>query len=164
MIESSEAFLFANTPLQNKDTHIFVCGFRLTSFEIIAKSQSFTMQHDATAVPGNANTDIWELIQALVLGHVPADRILELFYLAQQPGVLEMVREAFDMRPESRAAMSAFFAVADAKSINAEVDRAGRLILSAPGISEASAILREVERTAASPEAVNRGKQAQKFS
>jgi hypothetical protein len=46
------------------------------------------MQHDATAVPGNANADIWELIQSLVLGHVPADRILELFYLGQQPGVL----------------------------------------------------------------------------
>jgi hypothetical protein len=75
-----------------------------------------------------------------------------------------MVRDAFDMRPEALAAMSAFFAIADAKAISAEVDRSGRLILSAPGITEAAPILRGVERTAAGPEAGDRGKKAKKIS
>ena len=35
---------------------------------------------------------IWELIQTLVSGRVPASRILELFYWSQEPGALEMLR------------------------------------------------------------------------
>ncbi len=40
----------------------------------------------------NSNAEVWELIQALVLGRFPASRILELFYWSQEPGLLEMIR------------------------------------------------------------------------
>jgi hypothetical protein len=104
------------------------------------------MQYDPPIDTGKANADIWELIQALVLGRVPAGRILELFYWGQQPGALEMVRAFLDLPPKNRAMMSAFLSVTGPKSISVEVDRSGRLILSSPDVTEAASILREAER------------------
>jgi hypothetical protein len=98
------------------------------------------MPHDPPPVDRNANSDVWELIQALVLGRVPSDRILELFYWGQKPGVLELVRAILDLRPENSATIAAFLSAADAKSISIEVDGSGRLILSSPSISNAAMI------------------------
>ena len=109
----------------------------------------FVMTHNspATVSDSNANTnaDVWELIQALVLGHVPSDRILELFYWGQTPGVIELVRSVLDLRPETRDTIAAFLAVADAKSVAIEIDGAGRLILSSPTITDAATVLQAVE-------------------
>ena len=109
---------------------------------------------------GNANADIWELIQALVLGRVPADRILELFYWGQQPGILEMVRAILDLRPESRAAIAAFLTAAPSHSISIEVEKSGRLVLSSPEVTEAAPILREIEKAAVASAAPKPQKQA----
>lgn len=117
------------------------------------------MPHDPPSA-GNANADIWELIQALVLGRVPADRILELFYWGQQPGILEMVRAILDLRPESRAAIAALLTVAPSDSISAEVERSGRLILSSPEITDAAPIVREIEKAAVNSAAPKPQKQA----
>ena len=118
------------------------------------------MPNDSPAAAGNANADIWELIQALVLGRVPADRILELFYWGQQPGILEMVRAILDLRPESRAAIAAFLTVAHSNSISTEVERSGRLVLSSPEITDAASILREVEKAALNTDARDPQKKA----
>jgi hypothetical protein len=152
-----------NTALQNESHTYFARIFSLADLKLFEDGQPLTMPDDSPAATGNANADIWELIQALVLGRVPADRILELFYWGQQPGVLEMVRAILDMRPESRAALAAFLTVAQSKSISTEVERSGRLILSSPEITEAAAILREIEKAALNPDAREPQKQARNF-
>lgn len=120
------------------------------------------MPHDPPTA-GNANADIWELIQALVLGRVPADRILELFYWGQQPGVLELVRAILDLRPESRAALTAFLTVARSDSVSAEVERTGRLVLSSRELTDAAPIMREIENIAASRQTPEQKKQARRI-
>jgi len=103
------------------------------------------MPHDPPATAKNDNADVWELIQALVLGRVPSDRILELFYWGQKPGVLELVRSVLDLRPESSAAITAFLSIADSKSVLIEVDESGRLILSSPMVTDAAMMSKATE-------------------
>lgn len=112
--------------------------------------QIFVMPDDAHISSQSANADVWELIQALVLGRVPADRILELFYWAQKPGVLELARAILDLRPESSAAITAFFAAVDSKSISIDVEKSGRLTLWSPEITDAAPVLQEIKKAAVS--------------
>jgi hypothetical protein len=104
------------------------------------------MQEHPAIDAGNTNADVWELIQALVLGRVSAGRILELFYWGQQPGTLELVRAFIDLPPENRAMINAFMTVTGPKSISVEVDQSGRLILSSSELTEAAPILCEAEK------------------
>jgi hypothetical protein len=112
-------------------------------------SQSLVMQHEPPATVQNANADVWQLIQALVLGRLPSDRILELFYWGQKPGVLELVRSMLDLRAENTATLAAFFSIADSKTVKIDVDAAGRVILSSPGVTDSAAIAKAAEVTAA---------------
>lgn len=98
------------------------------------------------AAEKSANADTWELIQALVLGRVPSDRILELFYLSQQSGLLEMARAIESLPPESRADLSAFLAVAKANLVMTEVEPSGRLVLTSPDITSAETVFKEIEK------------------
>jgi len=53
-------------------------------------------------------TEVWELIQTLVSGRVPASRILELFYWSQEPGALEMLRIFLGLSSQDSAALLRF--------------------------------------------------------
>ena len=133
--------------------HILACWMLVNLCIItLVNGQTLLMQDDLSIATNSANAtnsstaNVWELIQALVLGRVPADRILELFYWGQKPEVLGSEPwSILDLRPESSAAITAFLAVVDLKSISIEVDDLGRLI-SSPEVTAASPILREVEK------------------
>lgn len=104
------------------------------------------MQHDPPVSGDATKAEVWELIQALVLGRVPASQILELFYWSQEPDALEIARACFVMPPKSRAVLRAFLALARQQSISTKVDPSGQLIFFSPDITNATTILREVEK------------------
>jgi hypothetical protein len=104
------------------------------------------MQQDPPTSSGNANADVWELIQALVLGRVPASQILELAYWSKAPGMLELAHAYFIMPQKSQATLRGFLALVRPQTISAKVDKSGQLILSSPDVTTATPILREVER------------------
>lgn len=75
-------------------------------------------------------TEVWELIQTLVSGRVPASRILELFYWSQEPGALEMLRIFLGLSSQDSAALLRFFAEAEPSSVAISANNAGELVLS----------------------------------
>src|SRR5262245_21370430 len=40
----------------------------------------------------NTSAEVWEVLRTLVLGHADHNRLLELYYWSQEPGLLEAVR------------------------------------------------------------------------
>jgi hypothetical protein len=73
--------------------------------------------------------EVWELIQTLVSGRVPASRILELFYWSQEPGALEMLRIFLGLSAQDSAALLSFFQAADPSSVAISANDAGELVL-----------------------------------
>jgi hypothetical protein len=63
-----------------------------------------TIRHKFETDNGNKG-EVWELIQTLVSGRVPASRILELFYWSQEPGALEMLRSFLGLSAQDSAAL-----------------------------------------------------------
>jgi hypothetical protein len=110
--------------------------------EILVNERSNPSNDISEVSIGGANAEVWELIQALVLGHTPPDRILELFYWSQDQCALEMARAAFVMPPESRTKLRAFLAVARPQLITVKIELSGQLILSSPDIADGAAIER----------------------
>lgn len=78
----------------------------------------------------SGKTEVWELIQTLVSGRVPASRILELFYWSQEPGALEMLRIFLGLSSQDSAALLRFFAEAEPSSVAISANGAGELVLS----------------------------------
>jgi hypothetical protein len=92
--------------------------------------RSGTHAHKAVEAEGGGRTEIWELIQTLVSGRVPASRILELFYWSQEPGALEMLRIFLGLSSQDSAALLRFFAEAESSSVAISANDAGELVLS----------------------------------
>lgn len=74
--------------------------------------------------------EVWELIQTLVSGRVPASRILELFYWSQEPGALEMLRIFLGLSAQDSATLLRFFAAAEPSSVAISANDSGELVLS----------------------------------
>lgn len=74
--------------------------------------------------------EVWELIQTLVSGRVPASRILELFYWSQEPGALEMLRIFLGLSAQDSAALLRFFQAAEPSSVAISANDSGELVLS----------------------------------
>ena len=74
-----------------------------------------TIRHKFEAENGKG--EVWELIQTLVSGRVPASRILELFYWSQEPGALEMLRSFLGLSAQDSAALLRFFKQAEPSSV-----------------------------------------------
>jgi hypothetical protein len=77
-----------------------------------------------------SKAEVWELIQTLVSGRVPASRILELFYWSQEPGALEMLRIFLGLSAQDSAALLRFFSAAEPSSVAITANDAGELVLS----------------------------------
>lgn len=88
----------------------------------------------------SSKREVWELIQTLVAGQVPADRILELYYWSQEPGALEMVRTFLSLSKRNRAMLNAYFGSVDCRSISIEADGAGKITLSSSNVRGSSRI------------------------
>ena len=86
------------------------------------------VRHKAEAENGKG--EVWELIQTLVSGRVPASRILELFYWSQEPGALEMLRSFLGLSAQDSAALLRFFKEAEPSSVAIAANGAGELVLS----------------------------------
>jgi len=111
------------------------------------------LSHDDSKVGiGKTKAEVWELIQALVLGNTSPSRILELYYWSQDPCSLEMARASFVMPPESRAKLRAFLSVTRPQSISVKIDQSGQLILSSPDIVDSAAIMQALEREKGAPD------------
>jgi len=82
------------------------------------------------AGPEEGKAEVWELIQTLVSGRVPASRILELFYWSQEPGALEMLRIFLGLSAQDSAALLRFFKAAEPSSVAIVANDAGELVLS----------------------------------
>lgn len=91
--------------------------------------RSGTQAHKAVEAEGG-RTEVWELIQTLVSGRVPASRILELFYWSQEPGALEMLRIFLGLSSQDSAALLRFFSEAEPSSVAISANGAGELVLS----------------------------------
>jgi hypothetical protein len=78
----------------------------------------------------HGKAEVWELIQTLVSGRVPASRILELFYWSQEPGALEMLRIFLGLSAQDSAALLRFFEAAEPSSVAISANEAGELVLS----------------------------------
>lgn len=67
-------------------------------------------------------------------------RVAELHYWSQEPGLLETIRAIVAMPPASRAALATFLDIAgDPQSVAATVDGHGNLTFTSPNIAEALA-------------------------
>ena len=91
-------------------------------------STQTTIRHKFEAEDGKG--EVWELIQTLVSGRVPASRILELFYWSQEPGALEMLRSFLGLSAQDSAALLRFFKQAEPSSVAISANEAGELVLS----------------------------------
>ncbi len=68
------------------------------------------------------------------LGRYTSAELLELLYVGEEPGFLEMVRGLFSLSDESRLILQNFLSTLPAEKITASIDPQGRCIL-APEIS-----------------------------
>jgi len=92
-----------------------------------------------------ARAEVWELIQALVLGRTSPERILELFYWSDDPCALELARASFSMSSEARATLRAFLAAARPQTISVKIEPAGQLVLSSSDITDHTAITPDID-------------------
>ena len=74
------------------------------------------------------NAEIWEVVRTLVLGCADHNRVLELFYWSQEPGLLETARALLALPDRSRSTLQSFLSRTQAQSIFVEEDE-GRLVL-----------------------------------
>lgn len=68
-------------------------------------------------------------------------RLIELYYWSREPGLIDIIRGIVAMPDETRAAVEAFFAMAqEPEAIAAKFDPRGRLSLASPDVDRALAI------------------------
>ena len=83
--------------------------------------------------------DIGDVVQSLIAQADNNARLVECYYWAQEPGLLEMIRAFLAMPAEVQTALQAFFAAAVVPSlITASIDANGTVTLRSP---EAAAVL-----------------------
>jgi hypothetical protein len=80
--------------------------------------------------PDRLNAQVWELLRTLVMGGVNHDRMLELYYWSQEPGLLEIIRAILALPPDAQEALSSFLAAASPASVTV-TQWPDRLVLSA---------------------------------
>lgn len=85
--------------------------------------------HDISSEALQRNAEIWEVVRTLALGCADHNRILELFYWSQEPGLLETARALLALPDCSRSALQSFLSRAQSQSISAETEADGRLVL-----------------------------------
>src|SRR5262249_42009376 len=84
-----------------------------------------------------------KVIQSVLAECEDSSRLLELFYLSREPGLLEILRAVAALPEETRASLEAFFTMShEPASIKAGWDRSGRLTLASPQVGHAMAIMR----------------------
>ena len=87
------------------------------------------MHEDCTG-DGSCNSDEPEAGLRFVYGSSEAARVIEMAYLSEEPGLLEIIRAIACLPPETRTALLVFFSSAsDARRISA-VSSHGDLVLS----------------------------------
>lgn len=129
----TDVFLWRNTPLREMphtryaEKAMFMPVI-LSEAGMRAGTQT-TIRHKFETDNGNKG-EVWELIQTLVSGRVPASRILELFYWSQEPGALEMLRSFLGLSAQDSAALLRFFKEAEPSSVAITANGAGELVLS----------------------------------
>lgn len=106
------------------------------------RSGTQAVRHRAVEGDGS-KAEVWELIQTLVSGRVPASRILELFYWSQEPGALEMLRIFLGLSAQDSAALLRFFQAAEPSSVAIAANEAGELVLSPAARPSRQALTRE---------------------
>jgi hypothetical protein len=72
----------------------------------------------------------WEVIQTLASGGADPSRLLELYYWTREPGIVELIRAYLSMPAAAQRSLGDFLLNAKPRSIAAEVDSEGRLLLS----------------------------------
>jgi hypothetical protein len=85
--------------------------------------------HEVSGETLQRNAEIWEVVRTLVLGCADHNRILELFYWSQEPGLLEKARALLALPDCSRSALQSFLSRAQSQAIYAEAEPDGRLVL-----------------------------------
>ncbi len=67
--------------------------------------------------PDRLSAQVWELLRTLVMGGVKQDRMLELYYWSQEPGLLEIIRAILALPPDAQEALRSFLAAAAPASV-----------------------------------------------
>jgi hypothetical protein len=76
----------------------------------------------------NSSDETERLFSAL--GRYTCAELLELLYVAEEPGYFELMRGLFGLSDESRLVLQNFLAAASSKAMKATIDQKGRCILS----------------------------------
>src|SRR3979409_2421122 len=85
----------------------------------------------------NSEPKLPELLQQ-IMAKSSHERIVELCYWAQEPGLLNIIRAVSAMPDQAREALDSFFAlVGDSQSVVAQWESSGRLVLESPQLGEA---------------------------
>jgi hypothetical protein len=88
---------------------------------------------DGEASREESQINLAEVVRKLVTLSGDPARTLELFYWAQEPGILECVRGLLAMPPEARGALLTFLAAAEKPAnVSATIDKTGAMILFSP--------------------------------
>lgn len=88
------------------------------------------------------------LLETVVRQIESPERVLELLYWSREPELLHAMRVIAAMPAADQAKLCAFLAMAaEANSINASLDSAGKLTLSSPGMAAALAEVAETRDT-----------------
>ena len=81
--------------------------------------------------------DLAEILRALIVQTGDPSRVLEWYYWAQEPGILEFVRSLLMLPPEARRALQTFMASAeDPVSVSVSIDDNGTLNLFSPNAAK----------------------------
>ena len=89
------------------------------------------IEDDAPGDEKQAN--LGEVVRTLIAQTGDASRVLECYYWAQEPGVLECIRVLVAVPDQARGALLAYLAAAgNPRSVSAVVDRSGGLTLFSP--------------------------------
>jgi hypothetical protein len=100
------------------------------------------------AAPPRRKTAMDPLLETVVRRIESPERMLELLYWSREPELLDAMRVIAAMPAAAQAKLCAFLAMAaDAPSIKAEFDGAGKLTLSSPQIAAALAEVVEIRET-----------------
>jgi hypothetical protein len=88
------------------------------------------VHEDCVGEGENGNAEPQEAELRFVCGSSEAARVIEMAYLSEEPGLLELIRAVACLSPETRTALLAFLStVSDARRISA-VSKEGDLVLS----------------------------------
>jgi hypothetical protein len=80
-----------------------------------------------------------------IVANTPPSRLFELYYWAQEPSLLKLMRSLASLTPASRAVLESFFQfAADRAQVTARLGAKGQLILEARHMGEAVSLLQNM--------------------